>query len=38
MLQDLVPGFWLSEVTPETYKVDDNPEPRKVRFMVLYVL
>lgn len=28
-LNDLVPGFWLSEVTPETYKVDDNPEPRK---------
>ncbi|KAK1384069.1 hypothetical protein POM88_021804 [Heracleum sosnowskyi] len=28
-LNDLVPGFWLSEVTPETYKVDDNPEPKK---------
>ncbi|KAL8124125.1 hypothetical protein AgCh_011940 [Apium graveolens] len=35
-LNDLVPGFWLTEVTPETYKVDDNPESKKVRFM-LYV-
>ena len=30
ILQTLFPGLWLSEITADMYKVNENPEPAKV--------
>ncbi|KAK1298503.1 hypothetical protein QJS10_CPB14g00367 [Acorus calamus] len=30
----LLPGYWLSEITPDSYRVSDDPETKLVDFMI----